>query len=108
MYRVYNNKILFLYLRMILAVCILLLLYRTSSKVLLYTVRDACNDFLVTFRMRMWDKFYDHHICTVHNPLSGQTRFKILGCSVSFILYSSWNITVSDTPCHIQSIMHLI
>ena len=40
-----KNKILFL--RVILAFCILLLFYRTSSKVLLYTVGDNFNDFLV-------------------------------------------------------------
>ena len=37
----------FLFLRVILAVCISLLFYRTSSKVLLCTVRDTCNNFLV-------------------------------------------------------------
>ena len=37
----------FLFLRVILAVCISLLFYRTSSKVLLYNVRDTCNNILI-------------------------------------------------------------
>ena len=48
MYRVYKNEF-FIFISESDFSSLSLLFYRTSSKVLLYTVRDTCNDFLVQY-----------------------------------------------------------
>ena len=83
MYRVCNNYIFF---RVILAVCISLLFYWTSSKVLLYTVRDI--DFLVLRNVPVVTISLKK-VSLKLDILSDKTRINILACSVSLSLYCS-------------------